>query len=154
MDVGGTVVLVGDVDGMPAGKEGLVMRVRGDMLLIGMPIGAPPGVCVSPILGSAAGTQNEAIEKEKGDRVMSQKEVEVTRLTSVQLLDAAIWREIGTEEPQPAPAFLEALSAVVGRWLIARSSEPEMDVVTVMCRARGYIERRGAEQSRGIAWRR
>jgi hypothetical protein len=78
----------------------------------------------------------EAIEKEVWDRVMSQKEVEVTRLTSVQLLDAAIWREIGTEEPQPAPAFLEALSALVGRWLIARSSEPEMDVVTVMCRAR------------------
>ena len=26
----------GDVDGMPAGKEGLVMRVRGDMLLIGI----------------------------------------------------------------------------------------------------------------------
>ena len=45
---------------------------------------------------------------------MSQKEVEVTRLTSVELLDAAIWREIGTEEPQPAPAFLEALSALVG----------------------------------------
>ena len=60
----------------------------------------------------------EAIEKESGDRVMSQKEVEVTRLTSVQLLDAAIWREIGTEEPQPARAFLEALSALVGRWLI------------------------------------
>jgi hypothetical protein len=35
MEVGETVVLVGDVDGMPAGKEGLVMRVRGDMLLIG-----------------------------------------------------------------------------------------------------------------------
>jgi hypothetical protein len=29
------VVLVEDVDGMPAGKEGRVMRVRGDMLLIG-----------------------------------------------------------------------------------------------------------------------
>ena len=40
----------------------------------------------------------EAIEKERRDRVMSQKEVEVTRLTSVELLDAAIWREIGTEE--------------------------------------------------------
>ena len=63
----------------------------------------------------------EAIEKQRWDRVMSQKEVEVTRLTSVQLLDAAIWREIGTEEPQLAPAFLEALSALVGRWLIARS---------------------------------
>ena len=36
MELGETVVLVSDVDGMPAGKEGLVMRVRGDMLLIGI----------------------------------------------------------------------------------------------------------------------
>jgi hypothetical protein len=35
MEVGETVVLVEDVDGMPAGKEGRVMRVRGDILLIG-----------------------------------------------------------------------------------------------------------------------
>jgi len=46
--------------------------------------------------------------------------MEVTRLTSVQLLDAAIWREIGTEEPQPATAFLGALAALVGRWLLVR----------------------------------
>src|SRR5260370_28815119 len=104
-----------------------------------MPIGAPPGVCVSPVLGSAAGAQMEAIEKERWDRVMSQKEVEVTRLTTVELLDAAIWREIGTEEPQPAAAFLEALSALFGRWLIARSSEAAMDVLTGMCRARGCL---------------
>jgi hypothetical protein len=45
---------------------------------------------------------------------MSDGQVEVTRLTSVQLLDAAIWREIGTEEPQPAQAFLEALSTLLG----------------------------------------
>jgi hypothetical protein len=73
----------------------------------------------------------EAIEKERRDGAMSEGQAEGTRLTSVQLLDAAIRREIGTEEQQPAPAFLEALSALVGRWLIARSSEPEMDVVTV-----------------------
>jgi hypothetical protein len=35
MEVGETVVLVGDVNGMPAGKEGRVMRIRDDMLLIG-----------------------------------------------------------------------------------------------------------------------
>jgi hypothetical protein len=35
MDVGETVVLVSDVDGIPAGTEGLVMRVRDDMLLVG-----------------------------------------------------------------------------------------------------------------------
>jgi hypothetical protein len=113
-----------------------------------LPIGAPSGVCVSPVLGSAAGAQMEAIEKERGDRVMSQKEVEVTRLTSVQLLDAAIWREIGTEEPQPAPAFLEALAALVERWLLVRSAVPEMDAVTVLCKARGYIARHGLRNVR------
>ena len=35
MDVGETVVLVSDVNGVPAGKEGLVMKVREDILLIG-----------------------------------------------------------------------------------------------------------------------
>jgi adenylate cyclase len=71
--------------------------------------------------------------------------------TSVELLDAAVWREIGSEEPQPRAAFVEALSALVGRWLLVRSDAPDMDLMTVMCRARGYIERGGAEQSRGMA---
>jgi hypothetical protein len=74
---------------------------------------------------------------------MSDGQVEATRLTSVQLLDAAIWREIGTEEPQPAQAFLEALSTLLGRWLLFRSTAPEMDAVTVLCRIRGYIARHG-----------
>jgi len=62
----------------------------------------------------------ETIEKERRDAAMSERQMEVTRLTSVQLLDAAIWREIGTEEPQPAPAFLGALAALVGKWLLVR----------------------------------
>jgi adenylate cyclase len=65
-------------------------------------------------------------------------------LTSVELLDVAVWREIGSEEPQPQAAFLEALSALVGRWLLVRSNAPEMDLVTVMCCAHGYIGRLGA----------
>ena len=64
-------------------------------------------------------------------------------LTSVELVDAAVWREIGSEEPQPQAAFLEALSVIVGRWLLARSNAPEMDLMTVVCRSRAYIERRG-----------
>ena len=36
-------------------------------------------------------------------------------IDELELLDAAVWREIGSEEPQPAGAFLEALSALVGR---------------------------------------
>jgi hypothetical protein len=80
---------------------------------------------------------------------MSDGQVEVTRLTSVQLLDAAIWREIGTEEPQPAQAFLEALSTLLGRWLLICSTALEMDAVTVLCRVRGYIARHG--RARGDA---
>jgi hypothetical protein len=72
-------------------------------------------------------------------------------LTSVELLDVAVWREIGLEEPQPRAAFVDALAAIVGRWLLVRSDAPDMEFRTVMCRARGYIERGGAEQSRGMA---
>jgi hypothetical protein len=79
---------------------------------------------------------------------------EARPLTSVELLDAAVWREIGSEEPQLPETFLHALSAVVGRWLLVRSQTPEMDVITVMCRARGYIERGGAEQSTERKWTR
>jgi hypothetical protein len=35
LQVGETVVLLADVDGIPAGKEGRVIRIRDDMLLIG-----------------------------------------------------------------------------------------------------------------------
>ena len=73
----------------------------------------------------------------------------VRPLTSVELLDAAVWREIGSEKPQPTAAFIEALSRLVGRWLLVRSETPEMDALTLLCKARGYIERGGAEQIRG-----
>ncbi len=85
---------------------------------------------------------------------MREENVDALPLTSVELLDAAVWREIGSEEAQPAPAFLEALSRLVGRWLLVRSDAPEMDVVTVLCKARGYIERQEVRQTREIEWRR
>jgi hypothetical protein len=85
---------------------------------------------------------------------MSEENVDALPLTSVELLDAAVWREIGSEEAQPAPAFLEALSRLVGRWLLVRSDAPEMDVVTVLCQARGYIERQEVRQTKEIEWRR
>jgi hypothetical protein len=72
----------------------------------------------------------------------------VRPLTSVELLDAAVWREIGSEDPQPSSAFIEALSRLVGRWLLVRSETPEMDALTLACLARGYIERGGGEQKR------
>jgi hypothetical protein len=83
---------------------------------------------------------------------MKEGQVEVTPLTSVQLLDAAIWREIGSEEPQPADAFVDALSRLVGRWLLVRSKAPEMDAVTILCRTRGFIARHEIPQTQGIEW--
>jgi hypothetical protein len=66
---------------------------------------------------------------------------EARRLTSVELLDAAIWREINSDDPQPPAAFLQALSCLLGRWLLIRSRNPAMDAVTVLCQARAYIVR-------------
>ena len=77
---------------------------------------------------------------------MNEVTTDARPLTSIELLDAAVWREIGSEEPQPQAAFLEALSVIVGRWLLVRSNAPEIDLVTVMCRSRAYIGRRGAQK--------
>jgi len=79
--------------------------------------------------------------------------VERAPLTSVELLDAVVWREIGSEEPQPQAAFLEALSAIVGCWLLVRSDAPEIDFVTVICRSHAYIGRRGAPKTGDSEWK-
>jgi hypothetical protein len=49
---------------------------------------------------------------------MSEESVDARPL-SVELLDAAIWHEIGSKEAQPASAFLDALSRLVGRAVVA-----------------------------------
>ena len=85
---------------------------------------------------------------------MSEERIDAHPLTSVELLDAAVWREIGSEEPQLASAFLEALSRLVGRWLLVRSDAPEMDAVTVLCKARGYIAGQDITRTKGIEWSR
>jgi hypothetical protein len=79
---------------------------------------------------------------------------EARPLTSVELLDAAVWREIGSEEPRPREAFVLALSRLLGRWLLVRSDAPGMDLLAVVCRAKGYIERGGPAQGEGIECRR
>jgi hypothetical protein len=71
----------------------------------------------------------------------------VRPLTSVELLDAAVGREIGTEDAQPPAAFIEALSRLVGRWLLVRSETPEMDALTLMCKARGSLHREGRRRN-------
>jgi hypothetical protein len=47
---------------------------------------------------------------------MNEAQEELTPLTAVQLLDAAIWREIGSDQTQPHEAFIEALSRVLALW--------------------------------------
>ena len=50
--------------------------------------------------------------------MMSEENVDARPLTSVELLDAAVWREIDSDEAQPAAAFLERYRAWLdgGSW--------------------------------------
>jgi hypothetical protein len=64
---------------------------------------------------------------------------QLTPLTAVQLLDAAIWREIDSDEPQPQEAFIKALSRVLARWMLTRSQAPEMETMTTLCKTHAYV---------------
>jgi hypothetical protein len=57
----------------------------------------------------------------------------------VQLLDATIWREIGTDKPHPPEAFIEALSRLLARWMLTRSQAPEMETLTTLCKTHAYV---------------
>jgi hypothetical protein len=70
---------------------------------------------------------------------MDNAQEELTPLTAVQLLDAAIWREIDSDEPQPQEAFIEALSRVLARWMLTRSQAPEMETMTALCKTHAYV---------------
>src|SRR5437868_11014731 len=80
-------------------------------------------------------------DSQTGRKTMSDQLEEARPLTPLELLDAALSREIASEKTQAPAAFEEALSVLVGRWLLVRSEAPEMDAVTVLCKARGYISR-------------
>jgi hypothetical protein len=41
--------------------------------------------------------------------------------TSIQMLDTAIWKELGVEEVAESEAFYHALATLLSRWLLARS---------------------------------
>jgi hypothetical protein len=70
---------------------------------------------------------------------MDKAQDELRPLTTVQLLDAAIWREIGSDEPQPPEALVEALSRLLARWMLTRSQAPEMETLTTLCRTHAYV---------------
>jgi hypothetical protein len=70
---------------------------------------------------------------------MDETQEELKPLTTVQLLDAAIWREIGSHDPQPPEAFTEALSRLLARWMLTRSQAPEMETLTTLCKTHAYV---------------
>ena len=45
----------------------------------------------------------------------------MTQLSSVQLIEAALWRELGSTEPQSQDVLRQALADAVSRWLLIRS---------------------------------
>jgi hypothetical protein len=117
-------------------------------------MGRAAGTDVAPAFEAAADRKFEKpCWRLKRARPMNEVTTDARPLTSIELLDAAVWREIGSDEPQAQAAFLEALSVIVGRWLLVRSNAPEMDLITIMCRAHGYIGRRGAPKTGDGEWK-
>jgi hypothetical protein len=70
---------------------------------------------------------------------MNEAQDELTPLTAVQLLDAAIWREIDSDQPQPQEAFIDALSRLLARWMLTRSQAPELDTIVTLCKTRSIV---------------
>ena len=141
-------MLVDDVDGVEGGREGCIMGVRDGDAHRRLPIEQPFALGPSaPLAGSASGALPPFERERRKGTVISEENVDARPLTSVELLDAAVWREIDSAEAQPQAAFLEALSRLVGRWLMVRSDAPGMDVVTVFCKASGHIARQEVDHS-------
>ena len=63
----------------------------------------------------------------------------MTQLSSVQLIEAALWRELGSTEPQSQDVLRQALADAVSRWLLIRSETPDIDALKFLCRVRANI---------------
>ena len=63
----------------------------------------------------------------------------MTELSSVQLIEAALWRELGSTEPQSQDVLRQALADAVSRWLLIRSETPEIDALKFLCRVKANI---------------
>jgi hypothetical protein len=70
---------------------------------------------------------------------MGETQEELKPLTNVQLLDAAIWREISSDEPQLPETFIEALFRLLARWMLTRSRAPAMETLTTLCKTHTYV---------------
>ena len=56
--------------------------------------------------------------------------------TSIQILDAALWTELGGERsPEPEEAF-QALACLLSRWLLARADHPELESLRLFAKIR------------------
>jgi hypothetical protein len=64
----------------------------------------------------------------------------MTQLTSVQLIEAALWRELGSNESQSADVLHQALANAVSRWLLIRSESPDIDALKFLCRVKANID--------------
>ncbi|MEY2605735.1 MAG: hypothetical protein QOH31_3551 [Verrucomicrobiota bacterium] len=59
--------------------------------------------------------------------------------TSIQILDAALWTEIGAERsPEPEEAF-HALASLLSRWLLARAEYPELESLRLFAKIRANV---------------
>ena len=63
----------------------------------------------------------------------------MTQLSSVQLIEAALWRELGSTEPQSQDVLRQALADAVSRWLLIRSETPDIDALKFLCRVKANI---------------
>jgi DNA-binding transcriptional regulator YiaG len=64
---------------------------------------------------------------------------EMSQPTSIQMLDTAIWKELGVEEVTESEAFYHALATLLSRWLLARSEYPEMEAIKLFAKVRAYV---------------
>lgn len=59
--------------------------------------------------------------------------------TSIQILDAALWTELGEQRsPEPETAF-NALATLLSRWLIARAEYPELEALKLFAKIRANV---------------
>ena len=63
----------------------------------------------------------------------------MTQLTSVQLIEAALWRELGSNEPQSADVLSQALADAVSRWLLVRSESLDIDALKFICQIKANV---------------
>ena len=85
-----------------------------------------------------------------GETAMEEKNGGVRRVTTLELLDAATWREIDSDGPQPPAAFLHALSCLPGRRFLIVPRRPQLMRSLWCAQARVYVVRHENVEVNGI----